>query len=288
MLRLGIGQFSYTKPYGFEKGVVRMKEQGYSCMDYQEFVDTETELFQKNPAQFQEYLKEQAKCCSNHGIEIFQTHGPWRYPPRDLTKEDRAERFEKMSRSIEGTAILGCKRMILHPIMPFTRSDEGYGKETWAMNLEFMGKLVQVARKYGVILCFENMPMPDFSMASSAKVLEFVKQINDEHFKICLDTGHSAIMKSSPAEDVQLIGKDFLEALHVHDNNGKYDIHAHPFTGVIDWEAFGAALYEIGFDGVINLEMHPPKKMPEQLLREEELLLYHKAEQIARWAAGER
>ena len=288
MLRIGIGEFNYTKPYGFAEGTYRMKCQGYSSMDYQEFINTDTELFQKKHSQFISYLQEQSEMCKQAGIEIFQTHGPWRYPPKDITEEDREERFDKMCRSIEGTAALGSKRMVIHPIMPFTRSDEGYAKETWDMNLEFMGRLTQVGKEHGVIICFENMPMPDLSIASSAKVLEFVKLINSDYFKVCLDTGHSAIMKSSPADDVRLIGKEYLETLHIHDNNGKYDIHAHPFAGVIDWEAFGRALCEIGYDGVINLELHTPKQMPKELMKAEENLLYRKAEYIAKLASGER
>lgn len=288
MLRIGIGEFSYTKPYGFAEGTYRMKRQGYSSMDYQEFMNTDTELFQKSHDQFISYLEEQSKMCKQAGIEVFQTHGPWRYPPRDLTPEDRAERFDKMSRAIEGTAALGSKRMVIHPIMPFTRSDEGHAKETWEMNLEFMGRLTQVGKEHDVIICFENMPMPDFSMAPSAKVLEFVKLINSDYFRVCLDTGHSAITKDSPADDVRLIGREYLETLHVHDNNGKYDVHLHPFAGVIDWEAFGKALFEIGYDGVINLELHAPKQMPKELMEAEETLLYRKAEYIAKLASGER
>lgn len=288
MLKIGIGEFNYTKPYGFAEGTYRMKCQGYSSMDYQEFINTDTDLFQKNHSQFIAYLEQQAEMCKQAGIEVFQTHGPWRYPPQDITLEDRTERFEKMSRAIEGTAVLGSKRMVIHPIMPFTRSDEGHAEETWEMNLEFMGRLAKVGKEHGVIICFENMPMPDFSMASSAKVLEFVKQINDDYFRICLDTGHSAITKNSPAEDVRLIGKQYLETLHIHDNNGKYDVHLHPFAGIIDWEAFGRALCEIGYDGVINLELHTPKQMPKELVKAEEDLLFRKAEYIAKLACEER
>ena len=288
MLKIGIGEFNYTKPYGFAEGTYRMKCQGYSSMDYQEFINTDTDLFQKNHSQFIAYLEQQAEMCKQAGIEVFQTHGPWRYPPQDITSEDRAERFDKMSRAIEGTAALGSKRMVIHPIMPFTRSDEGHAKETWEMNLEFMGRLTKVGKEHDVIICFENMPMPDFSMAASAKVLEFVKQINDDYFRICLDTGHSAITKNSPAEDVRLIGKEYMETLHIHDNNGKYDVHLHPFAGIIDWEACGRALCEIGYDGVINLELHTPKQMPKELVEAEENLLFRKAEYIAKLACGER
>ena len=157
-----------------------MKKQGYDCVDYQEFVDTRTELFQKDSIQFTKYLENQKAVCEKEGIEIHQTHGPWRYPPQDATAEDRAERFEKMVRAIEGTRILGCKKMIIHPIMPYGIQDEGHEKETYEINLDFMGKLTQVGRANDVVICYENMPMPLLSMASVPSVLKLVREINDD------------------------------------------------------------------------------------------------------------
>lgn len=288
MLKVGIGEHYYTVPYGFEAGVARMRSHGYECMDYQEFVSTVAELFQMNHSQFAKYLENQASICKREGIEIHQTHGPWRYPPQDSTPEARAERFEKMSRAIEGTAILGCKKMVIHPIMPFSINDKGHEQETYEMNLEFMSKLCRVGRENDVVICYENMPMPLFSMASVLVVLKFVKEINNEYFKVCLDTGHSAITKESPGEAVRMLGKDYLQALHIHDNNGKHDIHIHPFAGVIDWENFCAALREISFDGVMNLEVKTQKHLPKELRESEELNLYRKVEYLAKLASGEK
>ena len=45
-----------------------------------------------------------------------------------------------------------------------------------------------------------------------------------------------------------------MKVLHVHDNDGERDRHWYPYGGVIDWNDFGAALREIGFDGTLSLE----------------------------------
>lgn len=105
---------------------------------------------------------------------VHQTHGPWRYPPQDATEADRKERFEKMARSIEGTAILGSKHFIIHPIMPFGLDDQEHEKETYEMNLQFMDKLSRVGQENGVVVCFENMPFPKLSLASVASILDLV------------------------------------------------------------------------------------------------------------------
>lgn len=288
MLKIGIGEHSYTIPYGFEDGVARMKRQGYSCMDYSDFADTKTDLYQMTHMQLETHLQKQAAVCRQEGIVIHQAHGPWRYPPRDTTAEERAEMFEKMTRAVEGTAILGCKKMVIHPVMPFSINDEGHAKETYEINLDFMGRLCRVGREYDVIICLENMPMPLLSIAPVSKVLEIVKKINDDYFKVCLDTGHSAITKTSPAEAVRMLGKDYLQGLHIHDNNGKHDVHVPPFLGVIDWEEFCNALREISFDGVMNLEVKTMENLPIELREDEERVLYRKIEYLAKAASTQK
>ncbi len=287
MLRVGITEKVYCNKYGFEKGLERMKKHGYDALDYLEFANTETPLFEKRCNEFEAYLKNQKKVAENCGIEIYQTHGPWRWPVRDFTKEDRAERFEKMSRSIAGTAILGCKNFVIHPIMPFTTHDEGHELDTYKMNLEFMDRLSEVGRENDVTICLENMPMPNFSLGGVPAILEFVKKINSEYFKICFDTGHATFFDLSPGNAVRLMGKDFLYTLHIHDNDGKGDRHWEPFRGLIDWEDFGNALHEIKYDGVISLESNLPK-LPDELCEAEEIALCRKARYIAALAAGSR
>lgn len=286
MLKIGTTEEYYTVAYGFEEGVRRIKKQGYDGMDYSEFVDTRTELFQKDAIGFRKYLEYQKTVCQSEGIEIYQAHGPWRYPPRDATEEDRAERLEKMTQAVEGAAILGCKKLIIHPIMPFGIQDEGHAEETHGLNLEFMGKLAEAGKVNDVMICYENMPMPLLSMASVPSVLKLVREINSDYFKVCLDTGHSVITKNTPGDAVRMIGKDTLQALHIHDNNGKHDVHIHPYAGVIDWEDFCMALKEIAFDGVMSFELKMQTKLPMELRQLEELAAFKKLEYLAKLASA--
>lgn len=285
MLKIGITEKVYCSKYGFKNGLERMKKHGYDALDYLEFANTETPLFEKNSSEFEAYLKEQKKIAENCGIEIFQTHGPWRWPLQDFTKEDREERFEKMSRSIVGTTILGCRNFVIHPIMPFTTHDEEHKRETYEMNVEFMERLKNVGRENDVVICLENMPMPRFSLGSVPAILEFVKVMNSEYFKVCFDTGHATFFELSVGDAVRLLGKEYLYTLHIHDNDGNGDKHWEPFRGLIDWEDFGHALHEIQYDGVVSLEANLPK-LPDELCEMEEIALCRKAQYIAALAAG--
>ncbi|MGN1445814.1 MAG: sugar phosphate isomerase/epimerase family protein [Eubacteriales bacterium] len=281
MMKIGIESGAYLDRYGFAEGLARMKAHGYEALDYQSFVDTETELFRVSEAEFERTLRAQRAAIEEAGIEITQTHGPWRWPPRDFTEEDRAERFEKMAKSIRGTAILGCRNFVIHPIMPFGDNQDPEPERLWDMNLAFMSRLVEVGRSCDVVVNFENMPMTALSISRPEAILRFVKMVDSPFFKVCLDTGHCAVFGDSPAQAVRLLGKEYLATLHIHDNNGRNDLHWNPYTGVIDWDDFSAALREIGFEGAVSLETAAPGRIPQDIREPFERGLFHMARRIA-------
>ncbi len=241
------------------------RRSGYDCIDFQCFCHTENMFFGAEP-EVSRLLGAVKKAVSDAGMQISQTHGPWRWPPRDATKQDRDERFEKMARSLYGTAALGCKNMVIHPIMPFGDNQNPHPDEFMEINLEFFGRLTEEAEKAGVVINFENMPMPALTLATPYQILDFAKRINSPYFRVCLDTGHCAVTKNDPADAVRAIGKEYLYTLHVHDNDGRGDFHWLPGTGVINWEEFSKALREIEFEGVFSLETNvkPDGLTPEE------------------------
>lgn len=114
--------------------------------------------------------------------------------------------------------------------------------------------LLKTAKEYDITICLENMPMPQFSLGSPQAVLDFVKAINDDQFKICLDTGHVAIFPDlTPANVLRQMGTE-VRAFHIHDNDGIRDLHKVPYNGVIDWKDFGRALRETKCKAVFSYE----------------------------------
>ena len=252
MRKTGITTSSYFGTGDAGDGFVLMKKHGFDSADYQNLVNTENELFALSDSEFEKRLSAHKEAAKEAGVVINQTHGPWR-SPQDATEEDRAERFEKMSKALFATSVLGCKYMAIHPIMPYGCGANPEPERFMELNFEFFTKLPAAAKKYGVIICFENMPFPALSLSSASQIAEFVKMINSDNFKMCLDTGHCAVMKESPAEAVRNFG-DIIKILHVHDNDGARDLHQYPFDGVIDWSDFSKALKGLDKDVVLNLE----------------------------------
>ena len=272
-----------------ENGIDRAEEEltairslGYDCVDFQSFCHTENMFFSGSAKEIEALLRRVKNAAENAGIGISQTHGPWRWPPRDGTQEERDERFEKMARSLEGTAALGCTDMVIHPIMPFGDNQNPDPDRFMEMNLEFFTRLTAKARQVGVTIDFENMPMPVLTLATPHQILEFSKQINSPYFRVCLDTGHCTMNHVDPGDAVREIGKQYLRVLHVHDNNGVSDFHWLPETGVINWKNFSQALYDIGFDGVFSLETNvKTKDLSEEEIREKRISLAQTARRLA-------
>lgn len=236
----------------------KMKEAGVDYADY----PISGELGDMTEEQYVETIMNDKRLADEAGVTIWQVHGPWRYPPHDATEEERAERAEVMARSIRMTAMIGCKNWVIHPIMPYGPDEDPEPKKFWQMNLDFFRALLPIAKENGVTICFENMPMKNLSLSTPEQILKFIHMIDDENFKMCLDTGHANVFGISPADAVRMAGKD-LRALHVHDNKGKRDEHLPPYHGIIDWKDFCRALREIEFDGVFSLEAGLPATLPD-------------------------
>ena len=280
-MKIGIDQGNYVNRYGWEKGLELMRRHGYETLDFQEFVDTDNRIFRAGAAEFASILGGYAKTCARYGIEIFQAHGPWRWPPADFTPADREERFEKMARSIEGCAHLGCRNFVIHPVMPFGDNADPDPEAFYQINFEFMNRLADVADGFGVTVCLENMPMPALRLSTPRQIFDFVKDVDRDNFKICFDTGHAAVFGLQPGAEIRKIEPGYVRVLHVHDNDGRSDLHRLPYFGVIDWKDFSAALTETGFEGSVSLETAVPPGIPEEIRGSMEIALADIARSIA-------
>ena len=266
-MKIGIGAGAYGR-YGISEGAKKARAHGYECYDFGRFVVTETEFFKQPEADFKAELLSYRSAIEAEGVCVWQTHSPWRHPARDFTPEDRSERLNAFLKAVRGTGYLGAKHFVLHAIMPFGTNSPEHPELMRDMNAEFMGRLAIEAREYGVEhICIENLPFPALPINHTYQCLDFAKRMNKETnsdiFKDCLDTGHANFCGEKPADAVRLIGKEYLGALHVHDNNGLADQHARPGFGNIDWDDFSDALAEIGFEGCVNFETSVPASIPD-------------------------
>ena len=263
---------SYAR-YG-ENVFATIKSHDYDAVDIN-IANTDNQWYTFNDAELSAAMEAFSEQARSAEITISQIHGPWRYPPQDATEENRHERLTKMKKSAKIAALLGCKYLVIHPIMPFGTKDVLLGKETEtvALNHAFFRQLVPYAKEVGVTICLENMPMVNFSLATPEQILEFVKEFDDENLKVCLDTGHVAVFPQlSIGDEVRRLG-DALKVLHIHDNLGDRDAHLYPGRGITHWPSFFEALEQIQFPGFCSLETAPASTLNDNDFVQESIAL---------------
>lgn len=257
----------------------KLKEHGFSCSDFN-MMDKKSIIYSPKKADY--VLLAEKELATDAGIIINQVHGPWDWPPNDSTAEKLKEKMDIMKTSIRATALLGCKNWVIHPLVPFGIDDMNIDKsnETRKINVDFMKELLNIAKEYDITICLENMPMHKFSLSKPNAIHDIVSEINDDNFKMCLDTGHVSVFgELRVGDEVRRIGKD-IKVLHVHDNKYGKDLHLMPYFGIIDWDDFSRALKEIKFDGSFSLETIPPGVLPDKIFEDMCKSLFNIANEI--------
>ena len=123
-------------------------------------------------------------------------------------------------------------------------------------NLRILDREIDLCHKLGVGLAFENIfdqfHLRRFGMRA-LELKQFIDYCNDPLIQACWDVGHGNLTMDEQAAGIRVLG-DHIKALHIHDNNGKDDLHAMPFTGTVQWEKVMNALYESGCKADLVLE----------------------------------
>lgn len=133
--------------------------------------------------------------------------------------------------------------------------------EDWITSSELLKKrlkhLNDYANQYGIILLYEN----QIPASSSTKhifpsdLIEWLDTLESTHTKACLDLGHLYVQGDSFYKTVDKLG-DFLEAVHISDNDGKADLHMLPGDGDMFKKYSLDYLSEINFKGPLVYEIN--------------------------------
>ena len=202
-------------------------------------------------------FKEMKDIFEQYGLSFNQTHAPYK---TKVSKESEIdELIDKIIECINFTHILGAKTIVIHPLhhLPYSENTE----KLFEMNMQFFQKLLPVAQEMKIKMALENLWQRNESGKIVPSVCSSIKEyrrylsfLNSENIGACIDVGHAVLCNLDPVSLINEL-KDKLCAIHIHENDGKNDLHYLPFTyGTVDWEAIMSSLKLIEYNGDITFE----------------------------------
>jgi sugar phosphate isomerase/epimerase len=123
-------------------------------------------------------------------------------------------------------------------------------QQAWDWATASFREAVQQAENRGVTICFEPLAPAETNFINTAvDAIRFTRQLNSEHFKIILDV---KAMSSESKPIPQIIQDSWPHFGYVHANDVNFK---GPGFGDVDFRPIAAALREVGYQGVVSVEV---------------------------------
>ncbi len=254
----------FTKKYGYEKGVEKLCEIGYDCLDLTLTHLGKEDLDPLLSDNYREIALNMRKTAEKYGVHFNQCHAPYRFRDYDFLNnaETREDILFKIRRSIEIAGIVGARAIVIHPWHHKNFNCES-PQFFFDVNMKFYGELSGYAKEAGVKIALENMWQKNIFTgriisdvcSNPHEFARYIDALNERYggFVACLDIGHCALTGVRPEDSIRILGSR-LQALHVHDNNTEDDEHLLAGCGKIDFKAVIGALKEIDYKGELTFE----------------------------------
>ena len=265
MWEKGISTCGYAQDCAIKDYLPRIKKAGYDSIDFSLY-NYYNEIMHPNRIS---WAKDIRAAVADVGLTIDQAHAKMGNTANlSLPYEPPAEIYY---RSIEVCSILGCKELVIHPLIATTVIEADELDKLMEYNIRWFRELIKPAKTHGVHICIENTVdirphTISTPFTTAPDVIALVESLADPNVGICLDTGHAHIASQDIANMIQHFGKH-LRVLHLHDNFGMInpihpDRHLFPGAGTIDFPSVFRALKEINFIGTMNLEIGNLEHLP--------------------------
>lgn len=210
-------------------------------------------------AQIGQWLKD-------YGLQLADVHGSegkekfW-YSPQEAA---RLAGVELVKNRIDFAAQLGADAVVMHAYPP-TRDPElaPLNRVVWDQLRKTLDALQPYALARGVRIALEN--LIDFrGVATSAVtgaeaadnfdlILQLYALYPPEYIGFCYDSGHAILGRNRMDRLAPLMSR--LAVLHLHDNDGKDDLHRLVFDGVVDWPLAAALIAESPYAKPMSYEV---------------------------------
>ena len=174
-----------------------------------------------------EYFSEtdlQVKSDMTHA-DRFVFHAPFNeLCPAAIDKKVLENTYDRYSQAVEIAEGYGISRMVCHsgyvPLVYFKNWFHDRSVEFWK----------NVLKKYQNMTFFLENVLED----EPYMLTEIVKEIDDPRFRLCLDIGHAnSLISELPISEWVNVCAPYIGHIHIHNNEGGWDVHDPLFAGTI-------------------------------------------------------
>lgn len=186
---------------------------------------------------------------------LVQAEGMYLTSPESATRERTARYFCDL---VDFCADLGGKSIVVGSPKQRSLLPGVTYEQAWAWATDVFRPAVETAAQRGVTLCFEPLPMEDTNFINTAEeAVRFTRQLASPHFQVILDV-RAMSWEAKPIPQVIRESRGHFAYVHANDRNLKG-----PGFGEIDFRPIAAALREVGYDGVVSVEVFKYDEGPE-------------------------
>jgi sugar phosphate isomerase/epimerase len=219
-------------------------------------------------------IKDLKACLGDEGLVLSQ----FASIPHELSHGDKAQRdaaVELWKRSVNIGTELGSK--IIHTVArhPFAMKDtvqiprittkplvQKYATRDvprgvdWDQNyrdyVDAVRRCAKACQDAGVMMALE--PHPARYLANTDGALRLIEHVDSPALGINFDPSHLFPIGDFPNISVYRLARNIIH-IHASDNDGVTNVHWRPGMGKIDWLAMFQALKDVGYDGVVSMEL---------------------------------
>ncbi len=194
------------------------------------------------------------KWLKEYDLNVHSVHAPFRrFKPEFANSDDFLKyRMKLWHKTIEDCSDFEVPIMVMHGLDRFEynykNSDVHIVKDTFA-------DLCEYGNKYGVSIALENVP-PVGDEDEIICTLQNQKKLYGDipGLKYCLDIGHVVLSNVDIHDEIDAAMPNIV-TMHIHNNDGKNDLHNIPTDGVIDWPEVHDYMRKKGYTAQFVLEV---------------------------------
>ncbi len=271
-MKISVQNGGIVEHIGQERGYAAIKEAGFTAIDWnidhglssvriRELTYAGNTIFERSTEEVLAHYAKELEIIRKHGLAITQAHAPFPayVPGHPEVLEFMIPVYENCIRLCHHA---GCKNLVIHGISLEESDDSNTPQSIAALNWYLYTSLIPTLLECDVTVCLENLftrsrTVVEGICSDPHEAAQLIDALNEkagrEVFGFCLDVGHLQLLSKNLRTYIPILGKR-IKALHVHDNDGRDDLHLAPMTGTVNWAVFCDCMKQIGYDGDISFE----------------------------------